>query len=139
MVAEFPQSQESKESVLNEMDELRTLIARIRELRNQHNIGNTQLLTLYSEATHIASEAGLVALLKKLAQLEDFIVGGTPPDQAFSILAGKHTYLLDLPVERDIYQHRFTRRRVSAVLDYRPFGPGCSDQISSCDCALVGL
>jgi valyl-tRNA synthetase len=49
----------------------------------------------------VVSDAGNLSLLKKLAQLEAVIVDGASPDEAFSILAGKHTYLLDLPVDLD--------------------------------------
>jgi valyl-tRNA synthetase len=106
MAARSLEQAEVSESELKNMDSLRAIVTGIRELRNQHNVGNSKVLTLYAEAHQEVSDEGNLALLKKLANLEQIVIEGSVPDDAFSFRAGTQLYHLDMPVDRNPEEER---------------------------------
>ncbi len=106
MAARYPQPAAADAGLLEMMEDLRALVTAIRELRNQYQVAHQKLIILYSPAHPLVSDAGQRALLKKLAQLQEVVIDGVAPEGAISIVVGKQTYLLDLPVERNAEEER---------------------------------
>ena len=101
MSAKYPSVQSADEKILEQMEDLRTLVTGIRELRNQHNVPNSRQLTLYASSNPLIQVDGSIALICKLSQLDNVITTTAAPEGALQILVGKEKYLLDLPIERN--------------------------------------
>jgi len=106
MVTAYPSGGSGDPTVLKNMEGVRAIVAGIRDLRNQHNVANSKLLTLYADGHELIADPGNLALISKLSQLEQIVVDESVPTDAFSFRAGTQTYHLDMPVERNPEEER---------------------------------
>ncbi len=116
MMSKYPPAKHIEQQVLDSMEDLRTLVTGIRELRNEHNIPNSKQITLYASASNpLIERRGSTVLICKLAQLDKIATDSDAPDGSMQILVGQEKYFLDLPIVRNIEEER---EKLNKELEY---------------------
>ncbi|MBK9722166.1 MAG: valine--tRNA ligase [Saprospiraceae bacterium] len=105
MQGSYPKFERGKKEILESVQELRTVITQVRELRNKHGVKMNIAVPLYimkNEQASLLTVDGAVDILRKLAVLSEIQESEQEVKGTQSFLGMRHKYFLELPVTLDI-------------------------------------
>ncbi|MDX1478374.1 MAG: valine--tRNA ligase [Saprospiraceae bacterium] len=117
MVASYPVAGTVDASILASVAAAQELISKVRELRNDNNIGRNDPVTIHVEgnALGLRDHAALRVLISRLAVVGELEFGGDIPSDATPVMIRKERLFIDLPVTIDPEEER---ARLTKELDY---------------------
>ena len=101
--------------ILAEMERTLAIVAGVRNVRNQKNIGPTKQVALAVKTDSLAEVQAYVGLIRKLANLSDLLFVSEAPASAVGFVQGGNEFFMPLEIQVDAAAER---TRVEKELEY---------------------
>ncbi|MFT4567973.1 MAG: valyl-tRNA synthetase, partial [Saprospiraceae bacterium] len=117
MLASYPKVTIIDATLLRNVESLKSLVSKIREVRNAKQLKPKEMLTLHVEqaVSNLISESGIAQLIKKMAFLSEIHISETLPSDGSSLLSDNEKYFLQYALEIDPEEERI---RIESDLKY---------------------
>ncbi|MDX2281170.1 MAG: valine--tRNA ligase [Saprospiraceae bacterium] len=110
MMQAYPKGGQPDENLIYQVETAKEVIAKVRELRNQHQIKPREPLNVQvqnsASARSLYELKGLLPLIQKLAVLSDFSFTETEAPNSKSFIVGTEQYFVELNLEIDVVAER---------------------------------
>ena len=119
IVSVYPKQQPFDEKLVQQIDQAKSVVASIRDLRNSNGLKMKELLEVYVQENKNASAFmaidGWKSMIIKMAYLSDLKLTQKEPDNSVSFLSGTEKYFVVMNQEIDVEEER---NRLLKELDY---------------------
>jgi len=120
VISSYPTAQVYDETLLKQFESIKTLVGKVRDMRNKNGLSQSQPLPLFAEkgsgTEALFNRKGLPQIVIQMASLESFEQTATEPDSSVSILSGTEKYYLVFEQEINVEEER---KRIMEELDYQ--------------------
>jgi len=117
IVSSYPNSIDHKDLIVDDVEAIKTLISKTREVRSSKQLKPKELLALYVEkgSTNLMAQDGYQSVVKKVGFLSNIIISTDLPENGSSILSDNEKYFLQYEIEIDIEAEK---ERIQGDLTY---------------------
>jgi len=117
ILASYPSAEKVDTKLLQDIEALKNLISKVREVRNAKQLKPKEQLTLYVEKSdsNITSIPEISALVQKMAFLKEVSIAESLPTDGSSILSDNEKYFLQYALEIDLEEEQ---NRIESDLKY---------------------
>ena len=117
IISAYPKAIETNEMLLEEIEAVKNVISKTREIRNSKQLKPKELFVLHVEQndSNLLTNAGYKAIVEKLAFLKEVVISDKLPENGASILSDNEKYFLQFDVEIDLEAEQ---AKLTVELDY---------------------